>query len=55
MVVVGLVGISRFTLVYALFVVAISVWIYRLNQRAARHDLRPRREELVRLLEQLKE
>lgn len=55
MVVVGLVGISWFTLVYAVFVVAISVWIYRLNQRAARHDLRPRREELVRLLEQLKE
>lgn len=54
MIVIGLKGLSWFTAVYALFTLALSIWIYRLNQRAARHELRPRRAELDRLIQGLK-
>ena len=54
MIVIGLEGLSWFTAVYALFTLALSIWIYRLNQHAARHELRPRRAELDRLIQGLK-
>lgn len=54
MIVIGLEGFSWFTAIYALLALALSIWIYRLNQRAARQDLRPRREELDRLIQELK-
>ena len=46
-------GWSWFTLVYSSVVLAGSVAIYALNQRAVRTDLKPRRAELTRLLEQV--
>jgi hypothetical protein len=48
-------GVSWFTLVYTSFIVVLSVLIYRINQRAVRSQLRPRREEVDRLIQQLKE
>jgi hypothetical protein len=53
LVVAGDEGASWFTLGYAAFVVALSGAIYYLNQRAVRRDLRPRREKLARLLQQV--
>jgi hypothetical protein len=53
MIVIGLEGWSWFTVGYASFALALSVWIYRLNQRAARHELHPRRAELDRLIQEL--
>ena len=53
LIVIGLEGLSWFTAGYAVFALAISLWIYRLNQRAVRRELRPRRSELERLLHEL--
>lgn len=46
-------GGSTFTLVYGTVILAGAAGIYVLNQRAVKNDLRPRREELTRLLEQV--
>lgn len=54
MIVIGLEGLSWFTAGYALLTLALSIWIYRLNQRASHHELRPRRAELDRLIQTLK-
>ena len=48
-------GWSTFTLVYGSVVIAGAIGIYVMNQRAVRTDLRPRRERLRELLEQVKE
>jgi Flp pilus assembly protein TadB len=48
-------GWSTFTFVYGTIVLLGSAVIYALNQRAVRRSLRPRREELTRLLDQVKE
>lgn len=55
LVVAGDEGASWFTFGYAAFVVILGGVIYYLNQRAVRRDLRPRREELTRLLQQVEE
>jgi hypothetical protein len=54
LIVIGLEGLSWFTAGYALFALAISLWVYRLNQHAVRRELRPRRSELERLIHELK-
>jgi hypothetical protein len=54
MIVIGLEGLSWFTAGYALLTLALSIWIYRLNQRASHRELRPRRAELDRLIQTLK-
>lgn len=54
LVVIGLEGLSWFTIGYAAFALAIAVWIYRLNQHAVRRELRPRRSEIERLIRELK-
>lgn len=51
----GNAGLSWFTLGYGAFVVALGGGIYYLNQREVRETLRPRREELTRLLRQVEE
>lgn len=51
----GIAGVGWFTLVYTLLIVVLSVLIYRTNQRAVRSQLLPRREEVDRLIQQLKE
>lgn len=48
-------GWSTFTFVYGSAVLLGAVGIYALNQRVVRHSLCPRREELTRLLDQVKE
>jgi hypothetical protein len=45
----------RFTAGYAIFVALLSWGIYELNQHAVRRELRPRRDELTRLIEQVEE
>lgn len=50
----GVTGVSWFTLGYVAFVAALCFWIYRINQRAVRNQLLPRREELDRLIQQLR-
>lgn len=54
LIVIGLEGLSWFTAGYAVFAVAVSLWVYRLNQHAVRRELRPRRSELERLIRELK-
>jgi hypothetical protein len=49
----GNAGLSWFTLGYGAFVVALGAGLYYLNQREVRQTLRPRREELTRLLRQV--
>lgn len=51
----GNAGLSWFTLGYGAFVVALGGGIYYLNQREVRENLRPRREALTRLLQQVEE
>jgi len=46
-------GFSRYTLGYALFAAAAGVGIYWLNQATVARQLRPRKEELDRLLARL--
>lgn len=53
LIVIGLEGLSWFTAGYAVFALAISLWVYRLNQRAVHRELRPRRSELERLIHEL--
>jgi Flp pilus assembly protein TadB len=48
-------GWSTFTFVYGSVVIVGAVGIYMMNQRTVRNDLRPRRERLRELLEQVKE
>ena len=48
-------GWSAFTVGYGTVVLLFAAGIYVLNQRAVRTDLKPRREELTRLLEQVEE
>jgi hypothetical protein len=48
-------GWSAFTVGYGTVVLLFAAGIYVLNQRAVRTDLRPRREELTRLLGQVEE
>lgn len=48
-------GWSTFTFVYGTIVVLGGAGIYVLNQRAVRRSLRPRREELTRLLDQVED
>ena len=48
-------GWSTFTFVYGSGAIALNVGIYIMNQRAVRNDLRPRRERLSELLDQVKE
>jgi len=48
-------GWSAFTFIYGTVVLLGAAWIYVLNQRAVRRSLRPRREELTRLLDQVEE
>jgi hypothetical protein len=55
MVVAGDAGLSWFTLGYGGVVAALGGGIYYLNQREVRTHLRPRREELTRLLRQVEE
>jgi hypothetical protein len=55
LVVVGDAGLSWFTLGYGLVVGALGGGIYYLNQRKVRTHLRPRREELTRLLRRVEE
>lgn len=52
---VGNAGLSWVTLGYGAFVVALGGGIYYLNQREVRETLRPRRNELTRLLRQVEE
>jgi Ca2+/Na+ antiporter len=54
LVVIGLDGLSWFTAGYTVFTLAVSVIVYRMNRLAVRHDLRPRRAELERLIHELK-
>jgi hypothetical protein len=54
LIVIGLDGLSWFTAGYALFTLAIAVLVYWLNRLAVRHDLRPRRAQLERLIQELK-
>ena len=54
LIVMGLDGLSWFTLGYAVFALVISVWIYRLNQRAVSSELRPKRSQMERLIRELK-
>jgi hypothetical protein len=54
LIVIGLEGLSWFTAGYALFALAISLWVHRLNQHAVRRELRPRLSELERLIHELK-
>jgi hypothetical protein len=54
LIVIGLDGLSWFTAGYALFTFAIAVVVYWLNRLAVRHDLRPRRAQLDRLIQELK-
>jgi len=51
MAVAGMRGLGWFTLGYAGLVIALGAFIYWLNQRAVRAGLKPRRRELVRMLE----
>ncbi|HEU4586415.1 MAG TPA: hypothetical protein VFR95_11740 [Gemmatimonadaceae bacterium] len=53
LIVIGLDGLSWFTAGYALFTLAIAVLVYWLNRLAVRHDLRPRRAQLDRLIQEL--
>jgi protein-S-isoprenylcysteine O-methyltransferase Ste14 len=55
MVVGGAAGLSWFTLGYGTFVLAIGAGVYYLNRREAEANLRPRRDELTRLLRQVEE
>jgi Flp pilus assembly protein TadB len=48
-------GWSAFTFIYGTVVLLGAGWIYVLNQRAVRRSLRPRREKLTRLLNQVSE
>jgi hypothetical protein len=48
-------GSRWFTVGYAAFVAALSWGIWHLNQRAVRDELRPRGEELTRLLRQMED
>ncbi|NBB84610.1 MAG: hypothetical protein GVY12_00075 [Bacteroidetes bacterium] len=48
-------GWSTFTFVYGSAAIVGAIGIYIMNQRAVRNDLRPRRERLRELLEQVKE
>ncbi|HEU4585044.1 MAG TPA: hypothetical protein VFR95_04795 [Gemmatimonadaceae bacterium] len=54
LIVMGLDGLSWFTAGYALLMLAIAVLVYWLNRFAVRHDLRPRRTQLDRLIQELK-
>lgn len=54
LIVIGLRGLSWFTAGYAILALAVSTWIYHLNQQAVRRELRPRRSELERLIHELK-
>lgn len=49
----GNAGASWFTLGYAAVVVLFGVGVHYLNQRSVRKHLRPRREELARLLQEV--
>lgn len=51
----GVTGIGWLTVGYGAFIVLLCIWIYRINQRAVRSQLIPRREELDRLIQQLRE
>lgn len=55
MVVAGNAGLSWFTLGYGTFVLAVGAGVYYLNWREVRTNLRPRRDELTRLLRQVEE
>ncbi len=54
LIVIGLDGLSWFTAGYTLFTLAIAVLVYWLNRLAVRHDLRPRRAQIDRLIRELK-
>jgi hypothetical protein len=54
LIVIGLDGLSWFTAGYALFSLAVAVLVYWANRLAVRHDLRPRRAQLGRLIQELK-
>ncbi len=54
LIVIGLDGLSWFTVGYTIFALAISVLVYLMNSSAVRHDLRPRRAQLDRLIQELK-
>jgi hypothetical protein len=54
LIVIGLDGLSWFTAGYTLFTLAIAVLVYGLNRLAVRHDLRPRRAQIDRLIRELK-
>lgn len=54
LIVMGLDGLSWFTAGYAIFALALAVFIYWLNRFAVRHELRPRQAQLDRLIHELK-
>ncbi|HET7622048.1 MAG TPA: hypothetical protein VFK39_09110 [Gemmatimonadaceae bacterium] len=54
LIVIGLDGMSWFTAGYTLFALVISLLVYWMNRSAVRHDLRPRRAQLDRLIQELK-
>lgn len=55
LVTVGDSGWTTFTFVYGAIILLGGAGIYAMNQRAVRRSLRPRREELTRLLDQVEE
>ena len=49
----GDLGLTRFTVGFGVAVVLFGWAVYRVNQRAVEHELRPRRNEITRLLTQV--
>ncbi len=54
LIVIGVAGLGWFTAGYSIFALVIALAVYWLNRLALRHDLRPRRAQLERLIHELK-
>jgi Ca2+/Na+ antiporter len=54
LIVIGISGLGWFTAGYSIFALGVALVVYWLNQLALRHDLRPRRAQLEKLIHELR-